>query len=311
MALSGIRDMSVIEEAPRDRHPVQTYVLEHDDGILFDAIRREIRRGGQVYVLHNDVASIERVASRIQAAVPESRVGFGPRQDERAGALRDLAQDARARDRRARVHHHHRDGRGRARTRTRSSSTTRTASASRSCTRSAAASGARAAAPTPISRSRATRCSPTWPRSGSRPSASSRSSAPASRSPCATSKSAARATFWAASSTATWRPWATISISSCSARRSAARRARTCSRSTRAASSTCRSRAHIPESYISDLNQRLEIYRRIADVRTRDDALDVTDELIDRFGEPPQSVNGLIEIALLRQPRRIALASRR
>ena len=58
--------------------------------------------------------------------------------------------------------------------------------------------------------------------------------------------------------------------------------------------------AHIPESYISDLNQRLEIYRRIADVRTRDDALDVTDELIDRFGEPPQSVNGLIEIALLR-----------
>ena len=77
MALSGIRDMSVIEEAPRDRHPVQTYVLEHDDGILFDAIRREIRRGGQVYVLHNDVASIERVASRIQAAIPESRVGFG------------------------------------------------------------------------------------------------------------------------------------------------------------------------------------------------------------------------------------------
>ena len=58
--------------------------------------------------------------------------------------------------------------------------------------------------------------------------------------------------------------------------------------------------AHIPESYIGDLRQRLEIYRRIADIRTRDDALDVTDELIDRFGEPPASVNGLIEIALLR-----------
>ena len=58
--------------------------------------------------------------------------------------------------------------------------------------------------------------------------------------------------------------------------------------------------AHIPESYIADLTQRLEIYRRIADVRTRDDALDVTDELIDRFGEPPESVNGLLEIALLR-----------
>ncbi len=58
--------------------------------------------------------------------------------------------------------------------------------------------------------------------------------------------------------------------------------------------------AHIPESYISNLSQRLEIYRRIADIRTRDDALDVTDELIDRFGDPPESVNGLIEVALLR-----------
>ncbi len=77
MALSGIRDMSVLEEAPQDRHPVQTYVLEHDDGILYEAIRRELRRGGQVYWLHNDVASIERLAARIQAAVPEARVGFG------------------------------------------------------------------------------------------------------------------------------------------------------------------------------------------------------------------------------------------
>jgi transcription-repair coupling factor (superfamily II helicase) len=58
--------------------------------------------------------------------------------------------------------------------------------------------------------------------------------------------------------------------------------------------------AHIPESYISDLNQRLDIYRRIADIRTREDALDVIDELIDRFGEPPASVNGLVDIALQR-----------
>ena len=58
--------------------------------------------------------------------------------------------------------------------------------------------------------------------------------------------------------------------------------------------------AHIPDKYIENLSQRLEIYRRIADIRTREDALDVTDELIDRFGEPPESVNGLIEVALLR-----------
>ena len=69
--------MSVIEEAPHDRHPVQTYVLEHDDGVIHEAIRREIRRGGQVYYLHNDVATIERLAAKIQAAVPEARVGFG------------------------------------------------------------------------------------------------------------------------------------------------------------------------------------------------------------------------------------------
>ena len=58
--------------------------------------------------------------------------------------------------------------------------------------------------------------------------------------------------------------------------------------------------AHIPENYISDLRQRLEMYRRIADIRSGEDSMDVTDELIDRFGEPPESVNGLIEVALLR-----------
>ncbi len=77
MALSGIRDMSVIEEAPHDRHPVQTYVLEHDNGLIAEAIRRELRRGGQVYYLHNDVATIERTAARLQAEIPEARIGFG------------------------------------------------------------------------------------------------------------------------------------------------------------------------------------------------------------------------------------------
>ncbi|NLL45834.1 MAG: transcription-repair coupling factor [Clostridiales bacterium] len=65
MALSGIRDMSTIEEPPQDRHPVQTYVLEHDWGVVADAIRREVARGGQVYYLHNRVDTIERTASRL------------------------------------------------------------------------------------------------------------------------------------------------------------------------------------------------------------------------------------------------------
>lgn len=58
--------------------------------------------------------------------------------------------------------------------------------------------------------------------------------------------------------------------------------------------------AHIPEDYIQSLSQRLDIYRHISDIRNKEDARDVTDELIDRFGEPPQAVLGLIDIALVR-----------
>ena len=66
MALSGLRDMSTIEEPPADRQPVQTYVLEHDWALLEDAMRRELERGGQVYYLHNRVETIDLTASRIQ-----------------------------------------------------------------------------------------------------------------------------------------------------------------------------------------------------------------------------------------------------
>ncbi|NLH02079.1 MAG: transcription-repair coupling factor [Clostridiales bacterium] len=66
MAFSGLRDMSTIEEPPQDRQPVQTYVMEHDWGIVCDAIKREILRGGQVYYIHNRIESIERTASRLK-----------------------------------------------------------------------------------------------------------------------------------------------------------------------------------------------------------------------------------------------------
>ena len=58
--------------------------------------------------------------------------------------------------------------------------------------------------------------------------------------------------------------------------------------------------AHIPESYIENLSQRIDIYKKIAGIQTREDAMDVTDELIDRYGEPPLSVRGLIDVAMLR-----------
>jgi len=65
MALSGIRDMSTIEEPPQDRMPVQTFVMEHDWGVLSDAIRRELQRGGQVYYLHNRIDNIEKTARKL------------------------------------------------------------------------------------------------------------------------------------------------------------------------------------------------------------------------------------------------------
>ena len=71
MALSGIRDMSTLEEPPMDRQPVQTYVLEHDWGVLSDALRRELERGGQAYYLHNRVETITRTAARIKEMLGE------------------------------------------------------------------------------------------------------------------------------------------------------------------------------------------------------------------------------------------------
>ncbi|MBQ2688110.1 MAG: transcription-repair coupling factor [Clostridia bacterium] len=77
MAMSGIRDMSVLEEAPQNRYPVQTYVLEHEQAIINEAIRRELRRGGQVFYLHNNVESIEAKAARLSSQIPEASIGVG------------------------------------------------------------------------------------------------------------------------------------------------------------------------------------------------------------------------------------------
>ncbi len=76
MAMSGIRDMSVIEEPPIDRHPVQTYVIEHNMGVIAQAITKELRRGGQVYYIHNRIDSIDLCASKIQEMIPDARIGI-------------------------------------------------------------------------------------------------------------------------------------------------------------------------------------------------------------------------------------------
>ncbi|MCQ2450403.1 MAG: transcription-repair coupling factor [Clostridia bacterium] len=76
MAMSGLRDMSSIDEAPGDRYPVQTYVLEQNDGVLTDAIYNELRRGGQVYYLHNRVDTITRCAAKLKERIPDARIGI-------------------------------------------------------------------------------------------------------------------------------------------------------------------------------------------------------------------------------------------
>ena len=95
MALSGIRDMSSIDEPPQDRLPVQTFVMEHDWGVIADAIRREIQRGGQVYYLHNRIDNIERTAIRLRELLDnEVTVGVAHGRmdkDQLAAVMEDVA----------------------------------------------------------------------------------------------------------------------------------------------------------------------------------------------------------------------------
>ncbi|MBQ6895516.1 MAG: transcription-repair coupling factor [Clostridia bacterium] len=74
MAMVGIRDLSVLSAPPSDRHPVQTFVMEHDEALIINAIKRELDRKGQVYYLHNRIDGIERVAAKIKETLPDARV---------------------------------------------------------------------------------------------------------------------------------------------------------------------------------------------------------------------------------------------
>ena len=92
MSMVGIRDMSVLETPPEERIPVQTQVLEYSDGVIRDAILRELSRSGQVYFLYNRVHSIERFYERLKALVPEARIGVAHGQ-MKEHALEDVMMD--------------------------------------------------------------------------------------------------------------------------------------------------------------------------------------------------------------------------
>ncbi len=92
MALTGARDLSVIETAPTNRHPIQTIVKTYDEKSVVDAVHHEIRRGGQVFYLHNRVQTIELVAARLREMLPTLTVGVGHGQMEAAELERVMTE---------------------------------------------------------------------------------------------------------------------------------------------------------------------------------------------------------------------------
>src|SRR5581483_10281365 len=95
MAVTGIRDMSVIQTPPEDRQPIKTYVTAADDALVAEVIQRELDRGGQVFYVHNRVRTIDRAAERVRRLVPGARVAVGHgrmEEDELARVMVDFAE---------------------------------------------------------------------------------------------------------------------------------------------------------------------------------------------------------------------------
>ena len=109
MSLAGIRDMSVLEEPPVDRVPIQTYVMEYNDEMVREAIHREMARGGQVYYVYNRVQNIDEVAAHVAQLAPEATVVYAHGQMRGAPAGTDHVRFCQRRYRCAGVYHHYRN----------------------------------------------------------------------------------------------------------------------------------------------------------------------------------------------------------
>lgn len=298
MAMSGIRDMSTIDEAPQDRHPVQTYVMEHDDHIVADAIKRELRRGGQVFYLHNRIDSIAGCAARLQNLLPDAKivVAHGRMSEEQLSVIwRQLLEgeadilvcttiieagvdvpncntiiieDA---DRYGLSQLYQIRGRvGRS---------TRRAFAYLTFRRGKVISEI----------------------AEKRLSAIKEFTAFGSGFRIAMRDLEIRGAGDILGSAQHGHMEAVgydlylqlLAEAVAEQKGEPVRRSTECTVDLQIG-------AHIPEDYIESLSQRIDVYKKIAAITTDEDSLDVTDELIDRFGEPPAAVQGLIEVALLR-----------
>ncbi len=304
LAMSGLRDLSIIATPPPRRMAVKTFVRPFDAELVREACLREFKRGGQVYFLHNKVETIERVAHDLAQLLPEAtlRVGHGqlPERDARThhGGLPPPPLQP------AGVHAPSSRAASTCRPPTPSSSTAPTPWAWPSCTSCAAGSGARTTRPMrtcwcpAATRSRATRSS-AW-----RPSSPWANWASASRWPATTWKSAAPASCWATSRAATSRRSASrCSTTAGTGRARHPRRPRAGFRRRRAArarTSTWASPALLPTDYVPDVHQRLVLYKRIASAPTTTELDELQVETIDRFGPLEEPARNLFRIARLR-----------
>ena len=299
MAMSGIRDMSVIEEAPQDRFPVQTYVLEHDWGVLAEAMEKELRRGGQVYYLHNKVETIDRTAAKIREFLPDANIGVAHgkmSEDELSDVWRDLLDGAidilvcttiietgvdvpnantliienanhlglaQLHQIRGRVGRSARRGFAYLtfnRNKELSEIATKRLTAIREYTEFG--SGFKIAMRDLEIRG------------------------------AGNLLGSEQHGHMEAVGYDMYMKLLSEAVSE--------EKGETPKTSSKECLIDIRIDAHIPENYIESLPQRLAIYKRIADIKTDEDASDVLDELIDRFGEPPAGVEGLVKVALLR-----------
>ncbi len=300
MAMSGIRDMSVIEEAPLDRKPVQTYVLEHDEAVINEAIRRELRRGGQVFYLHNNTETIVAKANKIAAAIPEASVAVGHgkmSENELSDVWRKMLEQKvnvlvcttiietgvdlpnantliiENADRFGLSQLHQIRGR-----------------VGRSPRRAYAYftfNGAKVLSEISTKRLNAIR---EFTEFGSGFKIAMRDLELRGAGNLLGSKQHGH--------------MEDVGYDMYLKLLNDAVKEEKGEKPEKAQDNDClidiAVEAHIPEDYIENLSQRIDAYRRIADIKTKEDSLDVIDELIDRYGDIPKSVMGLIDIALIR-----------
>ena len=299
MAMSGIRDMSVINEAPQDRHPVQTYVIEYDKGIIRQALEKELRRGGQVYYIHNRIDTIDLCAKTISELVPNARIGtaHGRMSEEQLSEVwRQLLE-------------HEIDILV-------CTTLIETGVDVPNCNTLIIENADR------FGLSQLYQLRGRVGRNDRRAYAYFTFVRGKALSEVASKRLEAIREFTqfgsgfriamrdleirgAGSILGAHQHGHMESVGyDMYLRLLAEEIAKQKGEPLPPAPDECLVdiviNAHIPDKYIENELQRIEVYRRLAAIRTREDALDITDELIDRYGEPPQAVSGLIEVALLR-----------